>query len=59
MNHRTRGVCCMINNINFRAQKKRKGADKDTQGIVNVFTKLGFDCETYVDKTKDVSRVRT
>ncbi|XP_063074169.1 caspase-10-like [Engraulis encrasicolus] len=54
MNHSPRGICVIINNVDFvKKEKKRHGSDKDADALKNVFTWLGFTVESHKNKTVD------
>ncbi|XP_078603370.1 caspase-3-like [Branchiostoma floridae x Branchiostoma japonicum] len=49
MNHSTKGVCLIINNINFRGLPPRVEAEADTGRLARVFSSFGFKVVTLQD----------
>ena len=37
-----RGICLIINNVNFPGEQVREGSDKDAQDIASVWSQMGF-----------------
>ncbi|XP_043097678.1 caspase-8-like [Puntigrus tetrazona] len=48
-----RGVCMIINNVEFATMSERRGSDKDQERLAKVFSWLGFTVEEHRNKTAD------
>ncbi|KAK7155025.1 hypothetical protein R3I93_009848 [Phoxinus phoxinus] len=46
-----RGVCVIINNVNFTSMKERSGSDEDQKSLAKVFRWLGFEVVVHRNKT--------
>ncbi|XP_056314968.1 caspase-8-like [Danio aesculapii] len=46
-----RGICVIINNVDFTSMKERRGSDEDQKYLAKVFRWLGFEVVTHRNKT--------
>ena len=56
MTRRTRGRLVIINNKSFDKKLNladRPESDVDAASLCNVFTKMGFTCKIYINKTRE------
>lgn len=48
-----RGICVIINNVDFTSMKERRGSDEDQKYLAKVFHWLGFEVVVHRNKTAD------
>ena len=55
MNSRNRGICFLVNIIDFKNEEPRRGAEHDKINLISLFRQMGFGIFYYENLTLEVS----